>query len=153
MRIILFSILLLTLSFTVSENKELKKVNEVLTNWHSAASKAKFDDYFNLMDEESVFIGTAPGERWTKKEFMAFSKPHFDKGKAWDFKLVKRNVYFSKDNKTAWFDEVLDTWMKDCSGSGVLKKVKGKWKIAFYDLHVLMENEKMTEFLELRNKK
>lgn len=153
MRIILFFLLLLTLSFTLSENKELKKVNEVLTNWHLAATKAKFDDYFNLMSDESIFIGTAPGERWNKKEFMAFSKPYFDKGKAWDFKSLKRNIYFSKDNKTAWFDEVLDTWMKDCSGSGVLKKVKGKWKIMFYDLHVLMENEKMSEFLELRNKK
>lgn len=126
------------------------KLDNVLNQWHQAATDANFEAYFSLMTKESIFIGTAPGERWTKKEFMSFSKPYFDKGKAWDFKSKERNWYFSQDGKTAWFDEVLDTWMLDCRGSGVMVKSKGKWKIAFYDLHVLIENEKITEFLELR---
>lgn len=149
MKTIFFSLLLF--SFTFSSKQDVESVNKVLNDWHLAATNAQFEQYFELMDENSIFIGTAPNERWTKKEFMTFSKPFFDKGKAWDFKVKKRNVTFSKNGKTAWFDEVLDTWMKDCSGSGVLVKSKGKWKISFYDLHVLMENEKMTEFLKLRN--
>lgn len=148
MKFIVFSFILFGFSF--SKEKELDKVNQVLNDWHQAATDANFEKYFALMHEESVFIGTAPNERWPKKEFMAFSKPFFDKGKAWDFKSKKRNISFSDDGKMAWFDEELDTWMKDCSGSGVLKKVKGEWKIMFYDLHVLIENEKITEFLQLR---
>lgn len=137
--------------FSFSEKNEKEVVSKTIDDWHLAAAKADFESYFSLMSENSVFIGTAPNERWNKDEFMKFSKPYFDGGKAWDFKVIKRTITFSKDGKTAWFDEVLDTWMKDCSGSGVLEKIKGKWKISFYDLHVLIENEKMDFFLKLRN--
>lgn len=130
--------------------QDLSFFDQFVNDWHLAASKANFDDYFEKMSENSIFIGTAPGERWTKTEFQTFSKPFFDKGKAWDFKSKERNWYFSKDKKTAWFDEVLDTWMLDCRASGVMQKIKGEWKIVFYDLHVLIENEKMDGFLKLR---
>ncbi|TNE55049.1 MAG: hypothetical protein EP338_04880 [Bacteroidetes bacterium] len=130
-----------------------KELDQVLDQWHQAASEAQFEKYFSLMSDHAVFIGTAPGERWDKKSFMEFSKPYFDRGKAWDFKPLSRHWSFSKDGKTAWFDEVLDTWMMDCSGSGVLIKEGKTWKIAFYDLHVLIENEKMNSFLELRKEK
>ncbi len=148
MKILLITALL-ALSFA-SAPKDKEQVETVLNDWHRAAAAGDFEKYFGLMAEESVFIGTAPGERWDKKQFMEFSKPYFDRGKAWDFKSVSRHISFSDDGKTAWFDEVLDTWMKDCSGSGVLKKVKGKWLIVFYDLPVLVENEKIDAFLELR---
>lgn len=134
-------------------DSETKKVDQTLNDWHTAASQANFKAYFDLMDENSVFIGTAPNERWNKKDFMAFAKPYFDKGKAWDFKSTKRNITISKDGNTAWFDEVLDTWMLDCSGSGVLVKQGNTWKIAFYDLHVLVENEKTDSFINLRKEK
>lgn len=143
-------ILLISLSLAVLQPKSIDKVNQLVDAWHLHASQANFNSYFDLMAENAVFIGTAPGERWTKKEFMEFCKPYFDRGKAWDFKSRKRNWTFSANGKTAWFDEVLDTWMLDCSGSGVVRKIKGQWKIVFYDLHVLVENEKMKEFLELR---
>ena len=145
-----FILTALIAAFSLSGDKKTEEVNRVLDQWHRAASEANFEAYFSLMSEESVFIGTSPGERWDKKQFMEFSKPYFDRGKAWDFKSLSRNISFSDDGKTAWFDEVLDTWMMDCSGSGVLKKSKGKWKIVFYDLHVLVENEKMDSFLKLR---
>ncbi len=152
MKIIL---LFLLSSFTLLKDnsvKDIQVLNKLVDDWHLAASKADFKSYFEMMDESSIFIGTAPNERWSKKQFMDFSKPFFDKGKAWDFKSNERNWYFSADGKTAWFDEKLSTWMLDCSGTGVLKKSKGKWKIMFYDLHVLIENEKINEFLDLRKK-
>lgn len=129
------------------------EVNKLVDDWHLAATNADFNGYFDKMHESSVFIGTAPGERWTKVEFILFAKPFFDKGKAWDFKASNRQWGFSDDGKTAWFDEELDTWMLGCRGSGVLKKVKGGWKIMFYDLHVLIENEKTQAFIELRRGK
>jgi hypothetical protein len=57
---------------------------------------------------------------------------------------------FSKNKKIAWFDEDLETWMEGCRGSGIMQKKKGKWVIVYYNLTVLIENEKMNEFIELR---
>lgn len=133
---------------TFSQEKEL---NSLLDNWHLAAAKADFDSYFGLMDTSFIFLGTAPEERWTKSEFAQFSKPYFDKGKAWDFKATNRKWNFSSNGKMAWFDEDLETWMRGCRGSGIMIKKKGKWVLVYYNLTVLIENEKMKEFIELRD--
>ena len=87
-----------------------------------AAAEANFDAYFGKMDTISVFIGTDASENWTKKEFSDFSKPYFDKGKAWDFKTLERNIYVNTSGDFVWFDELLNTWMGTCRGSGVLEK-------------------------------
>ena len=129
------------------------ELDKLVDAWHLAASNASFDSYFEVVTDDFVFLGTAPGERWAKDQFAAFSKPYFDKGKAWDFKASNRNWNYSSNGKTAWFDEDLDTWMRGCRGSGVLVKKKGKWKIAYYNLTVLIENEKMKSFIELRDAK
>ena len=139
------------LSLLASSPPEVKDLDHLIDSWHLDASTTSYESYFNKTTEDFVFLGTAPGERWTKNEFMAFSKPYFDKGKAWDFKAKNRKWSFSKDGKVAWFDEELDTWMSDCRGSGICIKRKGEWKIAYYNLTVLIENEKMKEFLELRS--
>ena len=122
-----------------------------IDNWHLAASNANYIDYFGAMDHSFVFLGTAPGERWTKGEFALFSKPYFDKGKAWSFTASNRTWSFSKNGKIAWFDEDLDTWMRGCRGAGILVKKKGHWRLVNYNLTVLIENEKIQEFIELRD--
>lgn len=129
----------------------VNELNTFVDNWHLAASNANYDGYFGEMDASFIFLGTAPGERWTKEEFSAFSKPYFDKGKAWDFKASNRKWNFSKNGKMAWFDEDLDTWMRGCRGSGILVKKQGKWKFVYYNLTVLIENEKIQPFIELRD--
>jgi len=148
-----FKILVLFLGLSCISEPKTTELDGLVDQWHKAAAEANFNAYFGFMDESFVFIGTAPDERWIKKDFAAYYKPHFDKGKAWDFKAKERKWGFSKDGKTAWFDEVLDTWMKDCRATGVLMLVDKQWKIVHYDLHVLIENEKMDKFLELRNEK
>jgi hypothetical protein len=50
----------------------------------------------------------------------------------------------------AWFDEDLDTWMKGCRGAGILRYDGKEWKIVYYNLTVLIENEKIKEFIKLR---
>lgn len=139
------------LILTVVCKPDTEGLNTVVDNWHKAATLANFEDYFELMTDDFVFLGTAPGERWTKEEFSAFSKPYFDKGKAWSFTPSNRNWVFSKNKKMAWFDEDLDTWMRGCRGSGIMVWKKGEWKIAYYNLTVLIENEKMDQFIELRD--
>jgi hypothetical protein len=55
----------------------------------------------------------------------------------------------TKQEKTAWFDELLNTQMKICRGSGVLvKKIGQEWKIKQY---VLSKQSCSTKF-ELKSK-
>ena len=136
-------------------NKGLTQVNldSIVDDWHKSATSADLERYFGLMDENFIFLGTAPGERWTKEQFYSFSKPYFDKGKAWEFKPSNRKWNFSKDSTIAWFDEDLDTWMRGCRGSGILTYDQNQWKLAYYNLTVLIENEKMKSFIELRDRR
>jgi hypothetical protein len=147
--LILFGLVLFCAS--AIKPKPTESLNRLIDNWHLAASDANYMDYFGAMDNSFIFLGTAPGERWTKGEFALFSKPYFDKGKAWSFDASNRNWSFSKNGKIAWFDEDLDTWMRDCRGAGVLVKKKGEWKLVNYNLTVLIENEKIQAFIELRD--
>ena len=142
---------LITLSLFAFTSGEKPNLDKLINDWHLAAANADYDAYFGAMDASFIFLGTADGERWTKEEFSAFSKPYFDRGTAWDFKASNRNWMFSKNGKMAWFDEDLDTWMRNCRGSGILVKKKGEWKLVYYNLTVLIENEKIKEFIELRD--
>lgn len=136
----------------VNTADEKKNINILLDDWHAAAAKGDYQDYFGKIAEDGRYIGTDATENWDKKAFAAFSKPYFDRGKAWDFKAVERNIYFSKNGKTAWFDELLDTWMKGCRGSGVLEKEGREWKIKHYVLSMTVPNEVTNEVLPLKGK-
>ncbi len=131
-------------------NGQEEEIDSVLNEWHLAASEAKFETYFGLMTDDAIFIGTDATENWDLKEFKAYSKPHFDKGKAWSFTAVERHIYTNKTADIAWFDELLDTQMKLCRGSGILRKVDGKWKIAHYVLSIAVPNERVGELIELK---
>ena len=123
------------------ENVQKKNVSKVLDDLNAFAAATDYKNYFDLYAEESTFIGTDATEIWNKKEFMVWAKPFFDKGKAWNFTSLKRNITFSKDGKYAWFDELLDTQMKICRGSGVLEKIGDKWKIRQYVLSMTVPND------------
>ncbi len=146
-------ILTIVFSLTSCQNKvntDTKVINTILDNWHLAATNADLDAYFSTFADDAIYIGTDASERWTKKEFYQFCEPHFKKGKAWDFKAFDREIYFSEDGKTAWFNELLNTWMGVCRASGVLNLKNGNWKISHYQLSVTIKNEKMKQFLEIQ---
>lgn len=152
------TILLLFIAFSVNtfaqkkqtETPEKEAINTLLDSWHKAASDANFKDYFNALSENSIYIGTDATENWTKKEFEIWAKPYFDKGKAWSFTALLRNIYFSPDKKLAWFDELLDTQMKICRGSGVLEKSNGQWKIKHYVLSMTVPNDNVDEVIKAK---
>ncbi|MBL1222666.1 nuclear transport factor 2 family protein [Chryseobacterium sp. L7] len=121
--------------------KEKTEIGTMLDGFNTAAAQADFNAYFDYFADESTFIGTDATEIWDKKAFMVWAKPYFDKKKTWNFKALKRNVYFSKDGKLAWFDELLDTQMKICRGSGVVEKINGSWKVKQYVLSVTVPND------------
>jgi len=133
------------------ENVQKKNIGIVLDNLNEFAAKADFKNYFDLFAEESTFIGTDATEIWNKKEFMDWAKPFFDKGSTWNFKSLKRNITFSKDGNYAWFDELLDTQMKICRGSGVLEKTAKGWKIKQYVLSMTIPNDVVDEVLKTKS--
>ena len=135
-------------SVSLSENK--RQINFMLDYWHDAASNANFESYFSKMTPNTIFIGTDATEHWNLEEFKRFSKPYFDKGKAWSFKSLERNVYLEDDNKTGWFDELLDTQMGVCRGSGVVRLTKDGWKIEHYVLSIAIPNENVNEVVSLK---
>ena len=137
---------------TVNKEKETAVINQLLDDWHKAAANADYNGYFGKIANDGRYIGTDASENWDKKAFETFSKPYFDKGRAWDFKPVERNIYFSKNGKVAWFDELLDTWMKGCRGSGVLEKEGKEWKIKHYVLSMTVPNEVTQEVIPLKAK-
>lgn len=127
-------------------------VNLTLTDWHKAASEADFTGYFEKMDSISIFIGTDASENWSKEKFESFSKPYFDKGKAWDFKTLERNIYVNKSGDFVWFDELLTTWMGTCRGSGVLERKNNAWKIKHYVLSVSIPNNDVKDIVVLKRR-
>lgn len=146
--------LFFTLTFTAQQNiGQAAVINKILDQWHLDVANADFDRYFNAMTKNSIYIGTDAGEIWTKKQFQDFARPYFEKKKTWNFKALKRNVYFSEDGNTAWFDEILDTWMGLCRGSGVLIKQNKQWKIAQYVLSVTVPNDDMQTVIEVKKEK
>jgi ketosteroid isomerase-like protein len=134
----------------VSASEIKTEIDSSLNAWHEAAANADFDSYFNLMTKDGVFIGTDATENWQNDAFRAFSKPYFDNGKAWSFTLIQRNIYVSEDNSLAWFDELLDTQMKICRGSGVMKQENNTWKVAHYVLSMAIPNDNVSEVVKIK---
>lgn len=137
----------------VNKQVSTENIDLFLNDWHNAASKANYKDYFSKMDSISVFIGTDATENWSKSEFQKFSKPYFDEGKAWDFKPLERHIYTSKSGDIIWFDELLDTWMGVCRGSGVIELVGKQLKIKHYVLSLTVPNDVIDDVIKINNKK
>ncbi|MGL1885087.1 MAG: nuclear transport factor 2 family protein [Reichenbachiella sp.] len=146
-------VLLLACGLLTQVSAQEKEINQLLDDWHKAAANADLEGYFGLIAEDGYFLGTDKTEIWTKSEFLEFSKPYFDKGKAWGFTAKSRSVFFSKKKEVAWFEEVLVTWMGPCRGSGVLEKEKGEWKLKQYNLAMLVDNKDINAYLELIKEK
>ncbi|MDR6299513.1 nuclear transport factor 2 family protein [Mesonia maritima] len=145
-KVLFFLLFLSSITFQAQE----KEIEERLENWHNAAAEANFEEYFSYFTKDAIFIGTDPTEYWSIEAFKNFSKPYFDKGKAWSFTAIDRNIYNSKNAKIVWFDELLQTQMGLCRGSGILKLVNGNWMIAHYVLSISIPNENVEAVTNLK---
>jgi hypothetical protein len=132
---------------TVNQQKE---VISMLDSFNRAAANADYKTYFNFFTDYAVFAGTDAKERWDKKEFMVWAKPYFDKKKTWNFTALERHIYIDSPGTHAWFDELLDTQMKICRGSGVLVKEPNGWKIMQYILSATIPNEIMDSVVKIK---
>lgn len=132
--------------------KDSLQIIQLLDQLNASAANADFDAYFKLYDDQAIFTGTDAMERWDKKQFMAYAKPHFDKGKAWTFTSIDRHTYIHHTGDIAWFDELLSTQMKLCRGSGVVIKIEGVWKVSQYVLSITMPNDELQSAINLKTK-
>jgi hypothetical protein len=68
-------------------------------------------------------------------------------GTGWTYFMKERNLYFSNDDKTAWFDEILtNKGYGEFRGTGVLKMVGSQWKIVQYNLLLPIPNNLMKKY-------
>jgi ketosteroid isomerase-like protein len=149
--LLLLSLVVLGCKSTMSDQTTAKaELNTALDVWHKAAAQADASTYFGMMTDDAIYIGTDATENWDKKAFEAFAKPYFDKGKAWNFTALERHIYFDASGKLAWFDELLNTQMKLCRGSGVLVKIGKEWKIKHYVLSMTIPNDNTNEVVKIK---
>ena len=128
-----------------------KQISAMLDSFNVAAAKADFNKYFGYYTGDAIFTGTDATERWDKKAFMAWAKPIFDKGRAWNFTALERHIYFNKDGNLAWFDELLNTQMKICRGSGVVVKQGNDWKVQQYILSAMIPNDQLDSVIKIKS--
>lgn len=147
---LIFLMLMSCTLLSQNDTKTKKSIYKTIDAWHEAAANADFDSYFNLMTEDAVFIGTDATENWQLEEFKEFSKPYFDKGKAWSFTSLERNIYLNSNKNLAWFDEILDTQMGLCRGSGVVILTENGWKIKHYVLSITIPNPKVKNVVNIK---
>lgn len=131
--------------------KEEESINALLNTLNKSAAEANYNAYFDCFSKQSHFMGTDATEKWDKPSFMLWAKPFFDRGKAWNFKTVRRSIYMNPELPIAWFDEILSTQMKICRGSGVVAKEKDGWKIKQYVLSMTIPNAKTDSVVLLKS--
>ena len=134
------------------EESPTAAINGLMNAWHKAAAVADEDTFFGSMTPDAYYIGTDASERWVRDEMKIWSKKFFDRDTAWAFTSLKRDIYFTKDGNTAWFDETLDTWMGICRGSGVVVRTKDGWKINQFVLSICVSNNDVNKYLDIINK-
>lgn len=151
--VLLFGCIVLISSFTDTTKdaaKDKQLIAAMLDSFNVAAGKANYRAYFNFYTSDAIFIGTDATERWDKTQFMVWAKPYFDRGRAWNFKALERHIYLNAKGDLGWFDELLQTQMKICRGSGVVVKQGNTWKVQQYVLSMTIPNSKVDSIVRIK---
>jgi len=131
------------------QTRSILNINMLIDNWHQAAVVADEDLFFGSMTRDGIYIGTDASERWTTSEMQVWAQEYFKRDTAWAFTPLERNISLNQEENIGWFDELLDTWMGTCRGSGVVVKSSNGWKIKHYHLSIAVPNEKVNGYLDL----
>ncbi len=134
-------------------NADVATINQFMDAWHHAAAIADEDKFFGSMTPDGIYLGTDAAERWLRDEMKEWAKKYFERESAWAFTAHDRQVYLAANGQLAWFEELLDTWMGPCRGSGVLQKTPDGWKIRHYNLAVAVANDVINDYIKLLPKK
>lgn len=125
--------------FSVDQREHIYRI---LTDFHDAAAKGDFDRYFGHFTDDAIFFGTDPAERWTVEEFKGYAREPFEDGHGWTYHMRERNIFLSADQRTAWFDEIVESdHYGRCRGTGALILDGGRWKLTQYNLVIPVPND------------
>ncbi len=122
-----------------------REAARVLDDFHDAAAHADEERYFGHFAPGGVFLGTDASERWDVAAFRAYAHPHFAKGKGWTYRAVARHIVVESSGNVAWFDELLESRLGPCRGSGVLLRSGATYQIAQYNLTLTIPNERVDD--------
>ena len=146
MKIIISYLVFLNLVSTQKDDLVIY-VESVLDKLHLYASESNSKKYIDLFASNAVFFGTDISERWHKNDFNEYVTKRMESGTGWTYTMKERNLYFSDDKKTAWFDEILIS--KEYGyfrGTGALKIENNKWKIVQYNLLLPIPNHLLKKY-------
>lgn len=135
----------------MNDTELITGIDGFISEWHQSAANSDHTKYIGAMAVDGIYIGTDATELWTTKEFGEWSKPYFDKKRGWNLVKLDRHIYLGADKRTAWFDELLDTGMGLCRGSGVVQNVNGNWQICQYVLSPTIPNELISQVKSLKS--
>ncbi len=139
---------------TADPAEVFSSINQILDHWHTAAARADESAYLELLAEDAVFLGTDPGERWTKEEFAEFVEPYFVQGIGWEYIPSEREIRLSDDGTLAWFNENLTSVKYGrLRGSGVLRLQDSGWKLLQYNMTFVLRNDATVEVVRQVRKK
>ncbi len=128
---------LLLFSSSQAQQSATASINSVLDAYHQAAADGDWLSYFDLMSEDAVFLGSDASERWPKVEFREYAEGR----SGWTYFPRERNISFTPDGGSAWFDEILVSQNYGTSrGTGVLVRTDRGWKISQYSLSFPIPN-------------
>lgn len=145
MKSILGLLCLLTAMAAQGQSSPAEAVAAILDQFHQEASEGDWNAYFDLMSDDAVFLGTDVNERWTKEVFRSYAGNR----SGWTYTPLQRNINFTPDGNTAWFDEVLDSASYGTSrGTGVLILTDAGWKISQYHLTFPIPNALSRQFTD-----
>ena len=126
---------------------------DALDDFHDAATRADAERYFGRFTQDGVFLGTDASERWSPPAFRRWAAFAFERESAWMFTPWSQHLTLDSSGRIAWFDEQLDSRSYGtCRGSGVLRLVEGRWRVAQYNLSIPIPNALAKDFVErIRN--
>ncbi len=125
-------------------------VNAVLDTLHDAAARADAERYFACFDDEAVFLGTDPAERWPFAVFRDYAAKRFATGTGWTYRVKERVTSIGADGRAAWFDErLVNEKYGECRGTGVLLLRTDGWRIVQYNLTIPIPNDLAGRVVEM----
>ena len=119
-----------------------------MADWHAASAAGDAEKYFGGMPAAGRWIGTDATENWDRAGIADYGRDAFAKGRGWAFKTLERNLYTNETGTVVWFDELLDTAMGVCRGSGVLTPAGQDFDVQHYVFSVTVPNDFVNETIQ-----
>ena len=123
-----------------------KNVNAILDSMHATLKGGQLKDFPKYLADDGLFLGTDPGEFWTKQGLLDFMKKAFP-GDTLKFvyNIENREVLMDDDGRSALVIEqfYLPTMSRKIMVRAVSRvdRKDDKWTIDFYSWNMIPRNE------------